>query len=431
MKVAVCAWLHRFDTRYSVAGFTLDLCRLLVDKGIELVFVGREGFQDAGILPPGTDVRLLPDYHKDTPFDGQGLDALELEQYAFVTSRLLQQAVADCQVVITQDIVFNPQFLAPFLAVRECLLLGEKGPGWIHWSHSMPGAKPRDLPAHHELLYQPLPRSRYVALTWSGVPAIAKRYGIPQGEVRVVHNFLDLQRTWGLDDVSWKMYQDVGGPQAEVLILYPTRLDPGKRPEYALQLVKALQLGGVNAKLIMALTYTEGEAKAQELARCQALVQELGIQQHVVLSTDYCGRLGMDREQVRAMYRAADVLYHPSTQESFGLTLLEAAAAGCTLVLNQDVAAFREFSGTQNAGAKYLRAWLWPLSSPERLVKYEPNYEQWLADRCQELITDLRSQPTYQALLEVRSKYQGDWVWTHQLAPLLEESSILGRLHNG
>jgi glycosyltransferase involved in cell wall biosynthesis len=74
------------------------------------------------------------------------------------------------------------------------------------------------------------------------------------------------------------------------------------------------------------------------LAQLHALVAELGIGDDVV----FVG--GVPLDEVVDFYRAADVFVYPSLNETFGLPILEAMAAGCPVVTS-DVSAMPETAG--------------------------------------------------------------------------------------
>lgn len=409
MKVGVFAWLHRFDTRYSVASAAQDLLQLLCKQGLDPVFLTRQDFEDQNLLPPEVEVRRLPEYH------GLLEDPITTQQWGFEHSRVYAELVKDLDVLCTQDVAFNKQFLAQYHLLREAQDL--PSPGLLHWSHS--------LPAPHENK-EPLQHSRYVALSYSGIPYIARYYSQPEGLIKVVHNCVDLQTVWGLGEEAWKLVSKV--LDKEVLLLYPTRLCPGKRPQLALKFLRSLLDIGVSAGLVMALTYMRGEQKEAEYQQLLALIGELQVEDCVSLTSRTAEGhegLGMDRDSVRGLYRACSCMLHTSTQESFGLTLLEAAAERCLLIINQDILAFREFLGPQESGHRYQRGTGLPWGSAERNVVYSPNEQEWLKDRAQEVVDQLRANPAHQAHWAVRKKYNSDWVWANQLLPALQETSQL------
>jgi D-inositol-3-phosphate glycosyltransferase len=107
------------------------------------------------------------------------------------------------------------------------------------------------------------------------------------------------------------------------MLLFVGRIQPLKGLDVAVRTLA--ELGRNDAQLIV-VGGASGVEGAIELARVEALIQELGLvgrvkfyepQPHHLLST---------------FYRAADVVLVPSRSESFGLVALEAAACGIPVV---------------------------------------------------------------------------------------------------
>jgi D-inositol-3-phosphate glycosyltransferase len=107
------------------------------------------------------------------------------------------------------------------------------------------------------------------------------------------------------------------------MLLFVGRIQPLKGLDVAVRTLA--EIGRSDAQLIV-VGGASGVEGATELARVEALIQELGLvgrvkfyepQPHHLLST---------------FYRAADVVLVPSRSESFGLVALEAAACGIPVV---------------------------------------------------------------------------------------------------
>jgi glycogen(starch) synthase len=120
----------------------------------------------------------------------------------------------------------------------------------------------------------------------------------------------------------------------ELRLLCVGRLHPSKAPEVALETLAVLRQRGVSATLTFA-----GEADAPSFHAClQQRARELGVEPLVT----WAGKL--PREQLPALYQAADVLLFLSRleHEGQGLTYLEAMACGLPVVASPSGGA-REF----------------------------------------------------------------------------------------
>lgn len=90
--------------------------------------------------------------------------------------------------------------------------------------------------------------------------------------------------------------------------------------------IRALQRLRAQAKTVPTVVVVGGDG--QDAHRVHALVDELGLRHHV----RFTGRVRDD--ELRVLVQAARALLHPSTFEGFGLTVLEAMAAGTAVVVS-------------------------------------------------------------------------------------------------
>jgi glycosyltransferase involved in cell wall biosynthesis len=108
-----------------------------------------------------------------------------------------------------------------------------------------------------------------------------------------------------------------GGPDRERLVLVAQRLEPEKRTDLALDAWRRSGLSADGWRLVVA-------GAGQELARLQAQAERLG----VAGSVDFLGA----RSDVDALLRRAAILLAPRPDEAFGLSVVEAMAAGLPVV---------------------------------------------------------------------------------------------------
>ena len=139
---------------------------------------------------------------------------------------------------------------------------------------------------------------------------VIARYGVSGDKIEVVHNGVD--RTKPPSDPL----TDAGIKSNERLILFLGRITMQKGPEYFLQAAKRVLDVMGNVKFVMA-------GSGDMMHRSIELAAELGIG-HKVLFTGF-----LRGEQVRQIYRMADLYVMPSVSEPFGIAPLEA--------LNHDV----------------------------------------------------------------------------------------------
>lgn len=105
-----------------------------------------------------------------------------------------------------------------------------------------------------------------------------------------------------------------------VLLLYVGRIAREKNMGMLLRALKQLISAGVDAKLVVV-----GGGPA--LKETEVYAQSLGLEESAVVFTGM-----MPREQIRELYRLADIFVFPSTTETQGIAICEAMSAGLPVV---------------------------------------------------------------------------------------------------
>ena len=120
-------------------------------------------------------------------------------------------------------------------------------------------------------------------------------------------------------------------------VLFLSRLHPKKGPDLLIDAVASLITAGTPLQLILA-----GPGEAGYVGELEQLVHDRGIESHVIFP-------GMVQGPGKlALYQAADVFVLPTSQENFGLVLIEALASGTPVVTTRGVDIWPEL---QQAGA--------------------------------------------------------------------------------
>ncbi|MGW6905778.1 glycosyltransferase [Streptomyces sp. NPDC054940] len=154
-------------------------------------------------------------------------------------------------------------------------------------------------------------------------PTVAERlrhWGVPGQRIRVIPNGIDAPR-FRYDEVRRKEARAFHGlPEDAYVVGGVGRLTPGKRFDL---LLHALALLPINVWLLLV-----GGGPEEETLRRTA--RALGVADRVVLTGErpYLPEPGDNAPDLVALLSAMDVLASPSPEESFGLAVVEALAAG-------------------------------------------------------------------------------------------------------
>jgi glycosyltransferase involved in cell wall biosynthesis len=133
---------------------------------------------------------------------------------------------------------------------------------------------------------------------------IISRYGIPGDKVEVVYNGVERNG-------NWSSLAETGISKDEKIVLFLGRITMQKGPEYFLHAAKKVLEVMSNVKFVMA-------GSGDLMHRSIELAAELGIGQKVLFTGFLRG------EDVRKIYKMADLYVMPSVSEPFGIAPLEA-----------------------------------------------------------------------------------------------------------
>jgi glycosyltransferase involved in cell wall biosynthesis len=173
---------------------------------------------------------------------------------------------------------------------------------------------------------------------------IMRMMGLPQPHV-VVHQWVDVESIWATPPA------DVAPDHSrEQRLLFIGQLTPRKGYDLAVRALPQVVAQYPNARLQIVSGLNHADRTAME-----QMARELGVEDHVT----FLARV--DDAELVNLFRSATVYVTPTRYEGFGLTLLEAMAAGCPIVTS-DIPVVREIIEHGWNG------WLTPYNDPEGLA---------------------------------------------------------------
>jgi glycosyltransferase involved in cell wall biosynthesis len=189
-------------------------------------------------------------------------------------------------------------------------------------------------------------RSGTIAVSRAVQQDVMARLGQPEERVPILYNGVDTDRFQPRPTVGDGIRRDLGVLDSQVLFLVPARLHPQKNPLGVLDAFHRLGAGD-RARLVFA---GGGKLEAQRRAK----VAELRMENQVTI-------LG-NRDDMDALYQAADVVVLSSFREGFSNAVVEALACGKPVV-GSDVGGNREAVDRPEVG------WIHPPGEPEALLR--------------------------------------------------------------
>jgi glycosyltransferase involved in cell wall biosynthesis len=324
--------------------------RLLHDRGFTIELAsGRPGNHDARI-------HLLPEI--DTAYgEGQLIEA-ELAQGTvserFLAARRSIERVLRPLVEAADFVVTHNAYTLHFSLPLTWLLWeigAEQSPGkMIAWCHDLAWTNPLYVPLMHEgfpwaLLREPAPNTRYVTVSRERRAQLLGLWGEAGGEVMVIPNGIDVYGFWRLSPAAREIVERFELLSCDLVLLLPVRITRRKNIEAAIRTLRCLKDRGLKVRFLVSGPQAPHHPGLSDnyLGRLKALRAELGVEDEVVFLAEALGH-DLETETVDELYDVSDVLLFPSSQEGFGLPILEAGLARVPIVLS-DIPVFHEIGG--------------------------------------------------------------------------------------
>lgn len=221
-------------------------------------------------------------------------------------------------VVIVHNVLTMPFDLA---WTNQLIDLTESRPDirWINWVHDVRWSAR-------------IPRAIHVAVSEHRKGEYAK---VTKDKIHVIPNGVDSAKVLGLTGRIQQLHLEEAG----LILLQPTRFVRRKNIELGLRVLA--ELPEDTLYLVTAAPDPHQKDGMRYFRELKKLAKELGVAQRVLfLGGDKRGGVLSD-DDVRSLYQMTDVLFFPSTQEGYGLPLIEAALHGVP-VFCSDIPAHRE-----------------------------------------------------------------------------------------
>ncbi|GAB4260632.1 MAG: hypothetical protein Kow0092_09620 [Deferrisomatales bacterium] len=222
----------------------------------------------------------------------------------------------------------------------------------VGWNHDSPffydDAAPHLSQPGWAILKRYNPNIAYVTISEARRRQFQELYG-GEAPLAVIPNGIDPIRFFRLDRSTVRLIREARLFEADFLLVQPSRLHPRKNIEMSIRVIRALQDRGLGARLLLTGAYDpHEEATVEYYRKLRALAEELAVSEDILVMAEYFfesgEKLSADRITIRDLYLIADMLFLPSSQEGFGIPLLEAGMIKLPIVCS-DIEPFREVGG--------------------------------------------------------------------------------------
>lgn len=430
MKVALLTMFNGLSPTYSLVNVVAEQLEMLLSHNIEVKLLVSEDcpldtrygiFLDQRIewipIVNHLDERRIIWHDYAVPTDH--LHATFAKEASLI-SKDFALHLEDVDVCFLHDILYQGWHYIHNLALRLAIpnLPHTK---FLAFTHSFPAKRPSLLTETTKARFIPLPNTYYVYPTYSGIPALARQYNVPEGICRVVYNSLS-----SLSFVSEEvrtLHTQVNLLESELLVIYPGRLTPSKKFEKVVALAGSLYTHAEKTIKVICCDFPSTDIPVdtyKNQIRTAALAYGLP-KSSLIFTSDYGFPNGLPRQCILDLFTLSNLFICPSFSESFGLTVLEAASRGNLLILNENVPALAELGQKLHA---YFMAWDGRGFGQDYLKQYHPSEASYYQLHTKKIIQKFYQDDVLFAKTQARLSYSPEWIWHHQLEPLLSSCVI-------
>ncbi len=321
---------------------------MLLENGYQPVAVVDESFKPERVWQDVELRRIPPPKERKNHIEFYP----QLDDDIVKTKRALNEALVDADVIITHDLIYQCAML-PLNYAARWWQQDNPTPVWLNWVHSAtPSPVWTTQDPKLDKLQRHMPNSKICYPNAWDVPRVQRAYRCGPGDVAVVPHPTNIVEYLGFQDITKRLVRERDLLSADVILVYPVRLDRGKQVEYVMRTAKGLKDFGKSVRVVCVDFHSTGDDKVVYREDLKTLGIDLGFNEVELTFTsefDKSLHLRAPREVVRDLMLLCNVFVMPSVSETYSLIAQEAGLCGAFLVLNRDFPPMRSIYGEQAA----------------------------------------------------------------------------------
>ena len=341
-KIAIFTNFYYYDPTYSLIRIAESQLKQLVKNNYNVVFIATEGFKaPKDSVFEQVEIRYIP----TIPLENEKVT----ETFESDVEKLIEptkKALEDVKIAITHDIFYQIANLPHNEACRR-VMQADPEIFWLNWIHSVPAQKGEFDKYPMDCRFKPVPNSYMVYPNDWDKLRVAKMYGIEMAEVKVVHHSIDIAEFNKFDPETAEFAEKYKLYQADVIAVYPLRMDRGKQPDKMVRIMAELKKRGLDVRCIIADFQSTGERFLEYKKEIKEIAQEMGLGDDLIFTSDWREelRLGSPYSFISDLFKLSNLFILPSNSETFSLVALESAIGKNLMVLNQDFPPMKDIYG--------------------------------------------------------------------------------------
>ena len=453
-KVCIETSFYIRDSAYSLINCVEDQIRMFVDNGYKIKVIVEENFPEPSgpWAHPNVKLERIPPFNRSN----DGVLPINYEEQVEKLYNRFKEILQDVKVVLTHDLILMPAELIPNMACRK--LASERNDlRWLHWSHSSTAMEVRcSDPSARNFIKQKFPNS-FICYPNSGdCKRVAMNLNVELDEVKTVHhpsdicsllfgdevdtslipNLSDEARQWLIRKVNYpiKLSKDFIKEfslfDADVISVYPCRLDRGKQPEWNIKTMAKIKQAGRSVKMIVVDFHSTFGDKSVYREELKKIGKDWGLEinKDLIFTSEWKENthLHVPREFVMNLRKLSDFHMHPSTSETYSLVVQEAMLTRNFCVLNHHTNYMKSIYGEGNVLYEPMGAAYNMLDGEDGATNIKISDEQKHFDNLAKKVLYFieKANPILAQFRFMRKTRNTNYVFLNELEPLLYYQSL-------
>jgi len=442
-KVAILTTFYSHDQGYSLCHCVEDQIRMLVDNGYKIKLIVDEDFKSPGGYwsHPNVTYTYTP---KGIPRSNEGELPDDWKKHADKLYTNLKAILKDVDVVLTHDVVLQPAHLLWNVA---CRWVDKELPiRWLHWSHSPTAPQIKcNIKEISSLIKNKFPNSLYCYPNSWDTKRVAVNYDCELDEVKTVHHPSDfVSLLCGDEDdfnerglEAWKLTRDFVNDfkllDADVISVYPCRLDRGKQPEFLIKTMAKIKESGRSVRCVIVDFHSTGGDKVTYREELKTTAKEWGLTEKECIFTSEWKeetRYNMPRAFVMNLKKFSDFQMHPSNTETYSLVVQEGMATKNFSILNYHTPQMRDIYGSKNVYYEQFGATVNALDGSDGTTSIQiSNPQEHFEILAKKVLYFVENNPILAQWRFIRQKRNTNYVFKHELESLLYKTELGENVH--
>lgn len=343
---------------YSLNRVVIDQLKMFISHGYNVKVIVAKGFKEncreEWYLKPEVKLIEISDVAVQNDLNAYEREK-NFEEDVKLLSNELKEIINNGDIIIAHDIFYQPAAIKHNLAIRRIIkdLPQTKILNWVH-SASIPFVLAQERGGgfkYLELVQKPLPNAFHIAFNPYSIPRIASWFGAELSNVKYVPHPYDF--TEFFTPLAKDITEKKGLLQADVVCIYPCRLDRGKQPHIVIEIINQIKQMGRTIRLVIADFSSRGGDKVVYKQEMKNMALDFGwTEDELTFVSEFDMPEGQLREEVSHqtisnLFEISNVFILPSRSETYSLVAQEAAMKRNLLILNFDFPAFRSIYGEE------------------------------------------------------------------------------------